>query len=167
MFSFQHAFYDRDDVALKGLAKFFKELAEGENQHAHKLIEYHNLRGGRVLFTDIGRPVEQEFDTPVIAMEFALKLEKRLNQVKFKNRITEYYIYMIYCYNKWRGLVFQSLLDLHQVATNRSDPHLTNYLESHFLNEQAETINKVAKLHTNLVRVGDGLGVFVFDKELQ
>ena len=29
-----------------------------------------------------------------------------------------------------------------------------------------ETINKLAKHHTNLVRVGDGLGVFEFDKEL-
>jgi ferritin heavy chain len=63
--------------------------------------------------------------------------------------------------------VLQSLLDLHKVASERNDPHLTNYLEDKFLDEQVEAINKIAKMHTNLVRVGDGLGVFVFDKELQ
>lgn len=66
------------------------------------------------------------------------------------------------------NLELQSLLDLHKLATNSHvDPHLCGYLEEHFLKEQVETINKVAKLHTNLLRAGDGLGVFLFDKELQ
>ena len=60
----------------------------------------------------------------------------------------------------------QSLLDLHKVASGHNDAHLTNYLEEHFLDEQVESINKLAKHHTNLVRVGDGLGVFLYDKEL-
>lgn len=53
------------------------------------------------------------------------------------------------------------------MASSHEDPHLTNYLEEHFLDEQVESINKLAKHHTNLVRVGDGLGVFLYDKELQ
>ena len=61
----------------------------------------------------------------------------------------------------------QSLLDLHKVASGHNDPHLSDHLEEHFLEEQVESINKLAKMHTNLVRVGDGLGVFIFDKELQ
>ncbi len=63
-------------------------------------------------------------------------------------------------------MMMQSLLDLHKVASSHSDPHLCDYLEEHFLKEQVETINKLAKHHTNLLRVGDGLGVFLFDKEL-
>jgi len=134
------AYFDRDDVALKGFAKFFKESAEEENEHAQKLIKYQNLRGGRVLLTALNAPTQQEWDTPLVAVEFALNLEKQVNQ---------------------------SLLDLHKVASERNDPHLTDYLEGKFLDEQVEAINKIAKMHTNLVRVGDGLGVFVFDKELQ
>lgn len=53
------------------------------------------------------------------------------------------------------------------MASSHEDPHLTNYLEEHFLDEQVESINKLVKHHTNLVRVGDGLGVFLYDKELQ
>ena len=52
------------------------------------------------------------------------------------------------------------------MAGIHSDPHLSNYLEEHFLEEQVQSINKLAKHHTNLLRVGDGLGVFLYDKEL-
>ena len=66
---------------MKGFAKFFKDFAEEEHGHAEKLIKYQNLRGGRVTFNDIGRPVEQEWTTPLAAIEFALNLEKKVNQV--------------------------------------------------------------------------------------
>jgi len=67
----------------------------------------------------------------------------------------------IYCFS------LQSLLDMHKVAGAQNDAHLTNYLEGEFLEEQVESINKIAKMHTNLLRVGDGLGVYIFDKDLQ
>ena len=68
-------------MALKGFAKFFKESAEEENEHAQKLIKYQNLRGGRVLLTALNAPTQQEWDTPLVAVEFALNLEKQVNQV--------------------------------------------------------------------------------------
>lgn len=61
----------------------------------------------------------------------------------------------------------QSLLDLHRVASNHNDSHLTNFLEEEYLKEQAEAINTLAKYVTNLQRVGDGLGVYIFDKDLK
>ncbi|OWM69922.1 hypothetical protein CDL15_Pgr025771 [Punica granatum] len=35
-----YAYFDRDNVALKGLAKFFKESSEEEREHAEILMEY-------------------------------------------------------------------------------------------------------------------------------
>lgn len=58
-------------------------------------------------------------------------------------------------------------MDLHKVASNHNDSHLTNFLEEEYLKEQAESINKISKYVSNLQRVGDGLGVYIFDKELQ
>ncbi|TQD77817.1 hypothetical protein C1H46_036647 [Malus baccata] len=53
------AYFDRDNVALKGLAKFFKESSEEEREHAEKLMEYQNKRGGRVkLHSVIAAPTE-------------------------------------------------------------------------------------------------------------
>ncbi|XP_073221812.1 ferritin-1, chloroplastic isoform X3 [Cicer arietinum] len=34
------AYFDRDNVALKGLAKFFKESSKEEREHAEKLMKY-------------------------------------------------------------------------------------------------------------------------------
>lgn len=70
-------------MALKGFAKFFKESAEEENEHAQKLIKYQNIRGGRVLLTALNAPTQQEWESPLAAVEFALNLEKQVNQVHY------------------------------------------------------------------------------------
>ena len=69
-------------MALKGFSNFFKESAQEENEHAQKFIEYQNERGGQVVFDDIASPAEQEWSSPLAAMEFVLDLEKKVNQVR-------------------------------------------------------------------------------------
>ncbi|RLM58266.1 hypothetical protein C2845_PM18G13340 [Panicum miliaceum] len=56
-------YFDRDNVALKGFAKFFKESSDEEREHAEKLMKYHNTRGGRVRLQSIVTPLT-EFDHP-------------------------------------------------------------------------------------------------------
>lgn len=58
-------------------------------------------------------------------------------------------------------------MDLHAAASAKKDPHLTDFIEENLLKQQTEVVNMVAKHHTNLVRVGVGLGVYIFDKDLQ
>uniref|UniRef100_A0A803NUD2 Ferritin n=1 Tax=Cannabis sativa TaxID=3483 RepID=A0A803NUD2_CANSA len=79
-----YAYFDRDNVALKGFAKFFKESSEEEREHAEKLMEYQNKRGGKVKLQSILMP-HSEFDHPekgdaLFAMELALSLEKLTNE---------------------------------------------------------------------------------------
>uniref|UniRef100_K3ZJZ0 Ferritin n=1 Tax=Setaria italica TaxID=4555 RepID=K3ZJZ0_SETIT len=57
------AYFDRDNVALKGFAKFFKESSDEEREHAEKLMKYQNTRGGRVRLQSIVTPLT-EFDHP-------------------------------------------------------------------------------------------------------
>jgi ferritin len=40
-------------VALKYFAKYLQHEADEEREHAQKLINYQNLRGGRVLLQDV------------------------------------------------------------------------------------------------------------------
>ena len=53
------------------------------------------------------------------------------------------------------------------MGSNHNDPHLCHYLEEEFLKEQVESIYELAKHHANLLRLGDGIGVFLYDKELR
>ena len=58
-------------------------------------------------------------------MEAALLLEKNLNQ---------------------------ALLDLHGLASALRDPHICDFLENHFLNEEVKLIKKMGDHLTNLCR---------------
>ena len=41
---------------------------------------------------------------------------------------------------------------------------MADFIESNFLHEQTEGMKKLSDYITNLERVGDGLGVYQFDK---
>lgn len=137
------AYFDRDNIALKGLAKFFKESSEEEREHAEKLIKYQNTRGGRVVLYPIVSP-PSEFDhaekgDALYAMELTLSLEKLVNE---------------------------KLLNLHSVADRNNDPQLADFIESEFLEEQVEAIKKIAEYVSQLRLVGKGHGVWHFDQRL-
>ncbi|KAI3771146.1 hypothetical protein L6452_02304 [Arctium lappa] len=138
-----YAYFDRDNVALKGLAKFFKESSDEEREHAEKLMKYQNTRGGRVkLHTIVGPPSEFEHvekGDALYAMELALSLEKLTNE---------------------------KLLYLHEVACRNNDPQMADFIESEFLAEQVEAIKKIADYVSQLRRVGKGHGVWHFDQML-
>merc|ERR1712029_1309564 len=49
------SWFNRDDQALPGFAKFFSDSSEEERQHGIQLIQYQCKRGGKVVFQDIGK----------------------------------------------------------------------------------------------------------------
>jgi len=132
------AHFQRDDISLPGFAKFFQHSADEENEHAQKFIKYQTTRGGQATFDDIRKP-PNTWDTPLGALEAALALEKSVNT---------------------------KLLALHKLATDNNDPHLTDYLEENFLDEQVESERMLADLIVNCRRAGDGLGLYIFDKDI-
>ena len=62
--------------------------------------------------------------------------------------------------------VNQSILDMHGVASTRTDPLLCDFLETHFLTEQVEAIKELADWATKLRGVGSGLGEHIIDGEI-
>ncbi|XP_068641935.1 ferritin-3, chloroplastic-like [Aristolochia californica] len=138
-----YAYFDRDNVALKGLAKFFKEASAEEREHAEKFMEYQNQRGGKVKLQSILMPLT-EFDHPekgdaLYAMELALSLEKLTNE---------------------------KLLNLHKVAERSHDVQMADFIESQYLTEQVEAIKQISEYVAQLRRVGKGHGVWHFDQML-
>ncbi|XP_043540919.1 ferritin, middle subunit-like [Chiloscyllium plagiosum] len=84
------------------------------------------------------KPERDEWGNGLQAMQVALDLEKNVNQ---------------------------SLLDLHQLATAQTDPHLCDFLETHYLDEEVEIIKRLGDYITNLKRLGapeNGLGEYLF-----
>lgn len=138
-----YAYFSRDNVALPGLAAYFKAGSLEERSHAELLMDYQNERGGRVRLQSIMMP-EMEFGNAekgdaLYAMELALSLEK---------------------------LNFQKLRDLHEVADGCGDAQMCDFVEGALLAEQVEAVKQTAEYVSQLRRVGKGLGVYQFDKEM-
>jgi ferritin heavy chain len=132
-------YFDRDDVALTGLHKFFKKSSDEEREHAEKFMKFQNARGGRIVLQNIEKPERDEWGTALEAMQMALALERNVNQV---------------------------LLDLHKIASTHNDNHMTDFLEGNFLEEQVESMKQIAGYITELKRAGPGLGEYMFDKHI-
>ncbi|XP_038639706.1 ferritin heavy chain-like [Scyliorhinus canicula] len=134
------SYFDRDDVALRHFAEFFKEQSHEEREHAEKLMEFQNKRGGRIILEDVKVPECGDYRAGLEAMQRALQMEKNVNQ---------------------------SLLDLHKLSSGNTDPHLCDFLETHYLDEQVKMIKKLGDHITNLKRLGapeNGTGEYLFDK---
>ncbi|MCJ0188286.1 ferritin [Clostridioides difficile] len=131
-------YFDRDDIALPGFSKFFKESSDEERGHAEKFMKYQNKRGGRIVLQDIKKPERDEWGSALDAMQVALSLEKSVNQ---------------------------SLLDLHKVADSHGDAQMCDFIETEYLEEQVNAIKEISDHITQLKRVGSGLGEYMYDKE--
>jgi len=131
-------YFSRDDVALPGFAKYFKDNSDEEREHAEKLMKYQNTRGGRIVLQDIKKPERDEWGTGLEAMQVAMQLEKSVNQ---------------------------SLLDLHKLCSSHDDAQMADFLESEFLEEQVKAIKEIGDHITRLKRVGPGLGEYIYDRE--
>nr|KYP56480.1 hypothetical protein KK1_002721 [Cajanus cajan] len=141
------AYFDRDNVALKGLAKFFKESSEEEREHAEKLMEYQNKRGGKVKLQSIVMPLS-EFDheekgDALYAMELALSLEKLTNEK------------LLNVHSSFVSFMFTLML----VNAN-------SFLRTCCISFDVEAIKKISEYVAQLRRVGKGHGVWHFDQML-
>ncbi|XP_069468312.1 ferritin heavy chain, oocyte isoform-like [Ambystoma mexicanum] len=132
-------YFDRDDVALRNFAKYFLKQSYEEREHAQKLMKLQNQRGGHIFLQDIKKPDHDDWGSGLEAMERALQLEKDVNQ---------------------------SLLDLHKLSMDMDDPHLSDFLESNYLEEQVKSIKELADYATSLRRMGAPLGIaeYLFDR---
>lgn len=74
-------YFGRTDVALPGCQGFFLRMHEEEHQHALKLIEYQNMRGGSVKLCSISAAEVQDWCCITNALEVSLELEKLIKEV--------------------------------------------------------------------------------------
>ncbi|XP_078666265.1 soma ferritin-like isoform X2 [Branchiostoma floridae x Branchiostoma belcheri] len=95
------SYFNRDDIALKGVAGFFRHQAEEEMEHARLLEEYQNKRGGRVVYENLKKPEKDTWGSALEAMQDALTLEKNVNL---------------------------KLLNLHKTAGQHNDPQMQDFL---------------------------------------
>ncbi|VDM40978.1 unnamed protein product [Toxocara canis] len=131
-------YFDRDDVALSNIHKYFIRLSDNKKKMADKLMKYQNSRGGRVVLGTVEKPSRDEWGSAKDAFEDALELEKALNA---------------------------SFMHLHTIAETTDDAHLSDFVEEVLLEPQVEVMKQMGDLLTSAKRAGPGIGEYLFDRE--
>ena len=140
-------YFERSNVGLDNIANFFKKSSEEENEHAKKLMEYQNRRGGVVVYEDILSPSLEYLQDKTIDNDVVMSFEKAVEMEQ---------------------KVYESLLSVHRMGDECEDPQFTDFIEGEFLGEQIESINELTKYVSKLRRIGnDGHGVWHFNEEFK
>lgn len=76
------AYFGRSDIALPGCHAFFLKMYEEEQEHAFKLIDYQNMRGGRVQLCPVSvEGDDQDWKGVCNALTVSLTMEKSVKEV--------------------------------------------------------------------------------------
>ena len=137
------SYFSKDSVGLPKLAEYFKVNSIEERDHAHKFMEYQNMRGGDVKLTTIpevslGYMVCTTENDIISSFRKALDMEQR---------------------------VYDSLLNLHKIGDECNDPQFCDFIEGEYLVEQVDALYFIKKTIAQLERIGEnGHGLWEFDR---
>ncbi|XP_072099762.1 ferritin, heavy subunit-like [Mobula birostris] len=110
------SYVDRDDISVHHFSKFFSKQSYEEQQCAERWMEFQNLRGGRIVLEGIRKPEKDKWSNGLEAMQRPLQMEKDVNL---------------------------SLLDPHKLSNQHGDPHMCDFLERNYLDEQVKIIQEI------------------------
>lgn len=79
------AYFGRTDIALPGCHAFFLKMYQEEQDHAFKLIDYQNMRGGQVHLCSVAlQSDDQDWKSVCNAFSMSLKMENNVKEVSMK-----------------------------------------------------------------------------------
>lgn len=134
------SYFNRSDIALKNLSKYFLKNSDEELSHAQFLIDYINNRRGAVSFFPITIDVAfiDEISTYNI-FKYTLELEEQVSR---------------------------NLEGCHRIAEEHGDSQLQDTLEK-MMEEQVTAIKEASDNLTNVLRCTKPFDIFMFDKEFK
>lgn len=127
-----------ETIDLEGFAHFFYMQAKEEVEHAMRISDYINQKGGRVELEALDKPT-LKFDSPLDVFEKALEHEKYITR---------------------------SIYDILEVSMDEKDHSSVAFLQW-FVVEQDEEEESMATIIAKLEQVGiEGPGLFMMDQQL-
>ncbi|XP_059143640.1 yolk ferritin-like [Physella acuta] len=180
------SYFQRADVNLPGMKKFFSDASTEEREHAQSLIDYINKRGGHAQYEEVNlmetcKTVRTFTNTDTSGL---VDYDKRrmcicgfvaTKQINDNCGPREDWKEALMAFEDALAIerfVNSELLDIHKQADAKGDAHLTHILEHEFLEEQVSSINKIAHAITRLRSFAQGagnnykLGEYIFDQHL-
>lgn len=177
------AYFSQDNVNRPGYAKFFFDAASEEREHAHKLIEYLQMRGryfdieGTAISNiKIGELIKGSEKADALGLDHSWMKspEPRTNGLSAGMESLRTALKMEYAVtNSIRNLI--AVCEAEKVNGNKNeifnDYHFADYLTGEFLTEQykgkRDIAGKISTLGKMIKDNGAELADYLFDKKLQ
>jgi len=135
------AHFNNPNVARFGFGKFYQYSSTEEREHAQKIIDYINLRGGEIGPINVEASPRSSYKNVIDSLRFALDYENKINNM---------------------------LHLLHGKADEECrDAHLMDFIESEYFDEQIRSINELKSLITTLSKMDSPIGEYLMDQEMQ
>ncbi|GFS18401.1 yolk ferritin [Elysia marginata] len=189
------SYFQRADVSLPGIQKFFAHASVEERNHAEYLIEYVNKRGGHVQIDQMEiqktcEVVQKATENDDSGLDKGMEermcicgfvspggIRKINRDCKFKR---DQWMEGLMAFEDALAVerfVNKKLLDLHKTADDLGDAHLTHLLEHEFLEEQIQAIYELGLYVSRLRSFAPKnsktsrnsnykLGEYIFDQDL-
>ena len=134
-------YFERQEIGLNGFSCFINRKRKTGINLIKKILNYMNMRGGKVVFNNIQKPVRDEWGTGIETLQVCLELFKKL---------------------------YETVNQVDQTATTNNDLHLSSFLEKEIMGTILVNIRLVASIITDLQRVSPtGMGEYEVNKDLQ
>lgn len=177
------AYFSQDNVNRPGYAKFFFDAASEEREHAHKLIEYLQMRGRYFDIQDtiisninIGKLVKESEKATALGLDhtWMKSPEPRANGLSAGMEAMRTALKMEYAVTESiRNLIISCEAEKLEGKNDETfnDYHFVDYLTAEFLTEQykgkRDIAGKISTLGKMIKNNGAELADFMFDKSLQ
>ncbi|RVD90606.1 hypothetical protein TUBRATIS_29720 [Tubulinosema ratisbonensis] len=130
------SYFDKKNVELPGLKKFFRKMAEEELEHAQGIINFMNARGMTVSFLQV-KDFKTNYESVVDVLVKSIDFEEK---------------------------VLKDLSLIYKEAEESNDYTTTTFLDPYVI-EQVESIKELNSLKVNAERCMDPLGIYLFDQQ--
>lgn len=122
------SFFSKTDISKFGFSKFFHRLSLEEREHAIKLTNYQNMRGGTVLLKSIESPAKDDWIDFKNSLIYSMETEKKITE---------------------------KLIETNRLAEKLYDLSTMNLITETFLPEQMKSIQEIGCLMSRLSDAGE------------
>ena len=181
-----YAYFDRDNVALRGLAKYFRKVSKEEREHAEGLMDFQNRRGGRVILQNVPAPLT-DFNHVEKGDALNVRMNARVARAECFHEYRDSASHpnargwllepscrqlTLVAFTQAMELAlslekvnYAKLKALDKLAVDAEDFNLSDYVDK-LLDDQTEDVKRAADYVSQLRRVGKGHGVWAWDQQL-
>ncbi|XP_029644988.1 soma ferritin-like [Octopus sinensis] len=147
-------YFERSDMALHGVSKFFHKMSSEEKGHADKLMTYMNMRRSPPKTPNV------TVCEDLTGNSLAGLCKKLTGTVPTSNKI-DMLLKAMTMANDLEKAIFEKL---QEIAKTTSDHELKYFIAHEFLEEQVKSIKQISDYETQLKKMGSGLGFYIFDQ---